>query len=89
MTMTEPELKDGRVVGIAGPVIDVEFPRGALPELNAALEFDIVIDGEPSPVVDPAAFPLYARATPTVVSVGPVRRKPVDLHTRKQHQCNP
>ena len=23
MTMTEPELKDGRVVGIAGPVIDV------------------------------------------------------------------
>ena len=36
MTMTEPatDLKDGRVVGIAGPVVDVEFPRGALPELN-------------------------------------------------------
>ena len=30
MTMTDPDLKDGRVVGIAGPVIDVEFPRGAL-----------------------------------------------------------
>ena len=28
------ERKDGRVVGIAGPVIDVEFPRGSLPELN-------------------------------------------------------
>jgi len=51
MTMTEPELKDGRVVGIAGPVIDVEFPRGALPELNTAVEFDIVIDGEPNPVL--------------------------------------
>ena len=45
MTMTENELKDGRVVGIAGPVIDVEFPRGALPELNTALEFTVTIDG--------------------------------------------
>ncbi|MGA0802140.1 MAG: F0F1 ATP synthase subunit beta [Ilumatobacteraceae bacterium] len=46
MTMTENELKDGRVVGIAGPVIDVEFPRGALPELNTALEFTVTIDGK-------------------------------------------
>ncbi len=30
------ELKDGRVVAIAGPVVDVEFPRGALPEINIA-----------------------------------------------------
>ena len=46
MTMTENHLKDGRVVGIAGPVIDVEFPRGSLPELNTALEFTVSIDGE-------------------------------------------
>ncbi len=46
MTMTENQLKDGRVVGIAGPVIDVEFPRGALPELNNAIEFDINLEGE-------------------------------------------
>jgi F-type H+-transporting ATPase subunit beta len=45
MTMTEPQLKDGRVVGIAGPVIDVEFPRGALPEINTALEMTISVDG--------------------------------------------
>ena len=45
MTMTENELQDGRVVGIAGPVIDVEFPRGALPEINMALSFDIDIQG--------------------------------------------
>ncbi len=53
MTMTEPstDLKTGRVVGIAGPVIDVEFPRGALPELNTAIEFDIVLDGEKIPVL--------------------------------------
>ncbi len=52
MTMTESTndtatgLKDGRIVGIAGPVIDVEFPRGALPELNTAVEFDITLEGE-------------------------------------------
>jgi F-type H+-transporting ATPase subunit beta len=51
MTMTETnqtsgsELKDGRVVGIAGPVIDVEFPPHALPELNTAVEFDVTIEG--------------------------------------------
>ena len=51
MTMTEnaasgQQTTDGRVVGIAGPVIDVEFPRGSLPELNAALEFTITVEGE-------------------------------------------
>ena len=46
MTMTENELKDGKVVGIAGPVIDVEFPRGHLPELNSALEFTVQIEGQ-------------------------------------------
>jgi F-type H+-transporting ATPase subunit beta len=44
--MTENELQDGRVVAIAGPVIDVEFPRGALPELNSAIEFTIELEGE-------------------------------------------
>ena len=42
----ERELKNGRVVGIAGPVVDVEFPRGFLPELNTALEMSIEIAGE-------------------------------------------
>ncbi|MEO1057214.1 MAG: F0F1 ATP synthase subunit beta, partial [Actinomycetota bacterium] len=52
MTMTESTPagtgapKDGRVVGIAGPVIDVEFPPGALPELNQALEFTVTLEGE-------------------------------------------
>jgi len=51
MTMTDPDrpnaaLKDGRVVAIAGPVIDVEFPRGALPELNHAVEFTIAVEGD-------------------------------------------
>ncbi len=48
MTVTEntPTLKDGRVVAIAGPVVDVEFPPDAVPEINTALAFDITIDGK-------------------------------------------
>ncbi len=47
MTMTEATptaTQDGRVVAIAGPVIDVEFPRGSLPELNSAVEFDVELE---------------------------------------------
>ena len=52
MTMTEStsntgtDRKDGRIVGIAGPVVDIEFPRGSLPELNSAVEFNIELEGE-------------------------------------------
>ena len=45
-TTAEPTLKDGRVVAIAGPVVDVEFPPDALPEINNALEVDIELEGE-------------------------------------------
>jgi F-type H+-transporting ATPase subunit beta len=40
------ENKDGRVVAIAGPVIDVEFAPGNLPEINHALEVEIEMAGE-------------------------------------------
>src|SRR3954467_7175791 len=40
------ELKDGWVVAILGPVVDVEFPPDALPEINFALEMDIELEGE-------------------------------------------
>jgi F-type H+/Na+-transporting ATPase subunit beta len=39
-------LKDGRVVAIAGPVVDVEFPPDALPEINFAVEMDAELEGE-------------------------------------------
>jgi F-type H+-transporting ATPase subunit beta len=57
MTMTDPETstgterKDGRVVAIAGPVVDVEFPRGHLPEINTAIEMDLVVDDETATIV--------------------------------------
>jgi len=37
-------LPDGRVVAIAGPVVDVEFPPHALPEINFAVEMDLTVD---------------------------------------------
>ena len=49
MTMTENELQTGRVVGIAGPVIDVEFPRGALPEINVEGNGLRIADGDTMP----------------------------------------
>ena len=54
MTTTAPEtthaggtsLENGRVVAIAGPVVDVEFPPHALPEINFAVEMDLVLEGK-------------------------------------------
>ncbi len=58
MTITAPErsegsakLENGRVVAIAGPVVDVEFPPHALPEINTALELDLDLEGQKVTVV--------------------------------------
>jgi F-type H+/Na+-transporting ATPase subunit beta len=45
MTTTAPVLETGRVVSIAGPVVDVEFPPQMLPEINHAVEMDLELDG--------------------------------------------
>jgi F-type H+/Na+-transporting ATPase subunit beta len=41
----------GRIVRVAGPVVDVEFPPDALPEINHALEFEVTMEGETQTVV--------------------------------------
>jgi len=41
----------GRIVKVAGPVVDVEFPPDALPETYDAITFDISIGGETETVV--------------------------------------
>ena len=85
MTVTESstgtELKDGRIVGIAGPVIDVEFPRGHLPEINTALELDVTMNGESSKIVaetaqqigDSRVRAICLRATDGLTRGAPVR----------------
>ena len=40
----QPTCKAGRIVAIAGPVVDVEFPVGALPDINTALEMTITVE---------------------------------------------
>ena len=45
------KIEDGRVVAIAGPVVDVEFPPESIPEINTAIEMDLVIDGETVTIV--------------------------------------
>jgi F-type H+-transporting ATPase subunit beta len=47
LSITEStDLQDGRIVAIVGPVVDVEFPPNALPELNTALTFTTDVEGE-------------------------------------------
>jgi F-type H+-transporting ATPase subunit beta len=47
-TVEESTAEKGRVVVISGPVVDVEFPPHALPEINTALEIELVFEGETS-----------------------------------------
>src|SRR5690242_17180776 len=48
-------LKDGRVVAIAGPVVDIEFPPDSIPEINFAVEFDLELEGETKTVTGEVA----------------------------------
>src|SRR5438876_840306 len=43
--------REGRVVRIIGPVVDVDFPPDHLPEINTALEVDRTLDGETTTIV--------------------------------------
>jgi F-type H+-transporting ATPase subunit beta len=47
----ESGLREGRVVAIAGPVVDVEFPPGELPEINYAVEMDLELEGETTTII--------------------------------------
>ena len=41
----EGTLEQGRILTVVGPVIDVEFPAEALPEINYALKFERRVEG--------------------------------------------
>ncbi len=45
-TAGSEEHPPGRVVAIAGPVIDAEFPLDGLPDINYAVQFDLELDGQ-------------------------------------------
>ncbi|MBS3942204.1 MAG: F0F1 ATP synthase subunit beta, partial [Actinobacteria bacterium] len=39
-------VNEGRIVRVIGPVVDVEFSAGDLPEINSALTFERTYEGE-------------------------------------------
>ncbi len=49
--MSESTLPFGRIVKVAGPVVDVEFPPDGLPEINFALTVDLTIRGETETII--------------------------------------
>jgi F-type H+-transporting ATPase subunit beta len=49
--MSENTLPTGRIVKVAGPVVDVEFPPEALPEINFAIEVDVSLGGDTSSIL--------------------------------------
>ncbi len=44
--MADKKTTNGRVVRVIGPVVDVEFPPDAMPEINSALRVAVTLDGE-------------------------------------------
>jgi F-type H+-transporting ATPase subunit beta len=44
--MAEEKVTNGRVVRVIGPVVDVEFPVDALPEIDTALTVAVTLDGD-------------------------------------------
>ena len=51
MSTTMATLPSGRIVKVAGPVVDVEFPPDAMPEILYALEVDFELGGETTTVL--------------------------------------
>ena len=43
---TKSGAKEGRIIAIAGPVVDVEFPPNALPEINHAVTMTVELEGK-------------------------------------------
>ncbi len=48
-------LKDGRIVAIAGPVVDIEFPPDSLPEINTALSMTVELEGNETDIISEVA----------------------------------
>jgi F-type H+/Na+-transporting ATPase subunit beta len=46
MMSTQTAARDGRIIRVIGPVVDVEFPPGDLPDINSALTFERAVEGE-------------------------------------------
>jgi F-type H+-transporting ATPase subunit beta len=71
----------GRIVRVIGPVVDVEFPPGQLPEINTALHVDVTLSGETTSITCEVAQHIgesQVRAIALRPTDGLVRGAPVD-----------
>ncbi len=71
---------EGRIVRVIGPVVDVEFPPGAQPEINYALTFERTYQGETSTITAEVAQHLGDRRVRAICmqpTDGVVRGAPV------------
>ena len=66
-TSSEGNLQNGRILSVVGPVIDVEFPSGTLPEINFALKFDRMVDGKPQTLTAEVAQHIGDRVARAIV----------------------
>src|SRR6266536_3786850 len=72
---------NGRVVRVIGPVVDVDFPPGELPEINTALRLERTLEGETTTIVcevaqhigDSTVRAIAMKPTDGVVRGSPVR----------------
>jgi len=70
VTTTTKTLPTGRIVKVAGPVVDVEFPVDALPEILFALKVDLELMGVQSTVMFEVAQHL-GQSTIRAIAMGP------------------
>jgi F-type H+/Na+-transporting ATPase subunit beta len=74
------ERAQGRIVQVIGPVVDVEFPPEALPEINTALEVQRTLDGDTQTITCEVAQHIgesVVRAVAMEPTDGVVRAAPV------------
>src|ERR1700751_3250762 len=72
--------RDGRVGRVIGPVVDVEFPPGRLPEINNALTVDVTMGGVTTTITCEVAQHIgdsSIRGIALKPTDGPVRGAPV------------
>ena len=79
--MADDTLAHGRVARVIGPVVDVEFPPGGLPEIYTALRIDVTLEGQTQTVTCEVAQHIgdgMVRAIALKPTDGMVRGAPVE-----------
>jgi hypothetical protein len=77
--------RHGRVARVIGPVIDVEFPTDAMPEIYNALKVDVTIGEEATHTLTARGGAAHRRR-PGAVHLHAADRRPDAWRNRHQHR---